>query len=65
VTFREGLPAADGQELAKSVEITAYVRDRNPGVRFPGRGYVLPRTDAVAIPVETVNTDKLELTLFG
>ena len=64
VTFREGLPAADGQELAKSVEITAYVRDRNPGVRFPGRGYVLPRTDAVAIPVETVNTDKLELTLF-
>lgn len=64
VTFREGLPAADGQELAASVDITAYVRDRNPGVRFPGRGYVLPRTDAVAIPVETVNTEKLELTLF-
>jgi uncharacterized protein YfaS (alpha-2-macroglobulin family) len=64
VTFREGLPAADGQVLAKSVDITAYVRDRNPGVRFPGRGYVLPRGDSVAIPVETVNTDKLELTLF-
>lgn len=64
VTFREGLPAADGQTLAKSIDITAYVRDRNPGVRFPGRGYVLPRTDAVAIPVETVNTDKLELALY-
>mgnify|MGYP000013345134 CR=1 FL=1 len=64
VTFREGLPAADGQTLAKSIEITAYVRDRNPGVRFPGRGYVLPRSDAVAIPVETVNTDKLELALY-
>ncbi len=64
VTFREGLPAADGQVLAKSIEITAYVRDRSPGVRFPGRGYVLPKTDAVAIPVETVNTDKLDLTLF-
>jgi len=64
VTFREGLPAADGQVLAKSVDITAYVRDRNPGVRFPGRGYVLPRGDTVAIPVETVNTDKLDLTLY-
>ena len=64
VTFREGLPAADGQVLAKSVDITAYVRDRNPGVRFPGRGYVLPRSDTVAVPVETVNTDKLDLTLY-
>ncbi|NEY89660.1 alpha-2-macroglobulin family protein [Tabrizicola oligotrophica] len=64
VSFREGLPAADGQTLAKSIDITAYVRDRSPGVRFPGRGYVLPRSDAVAIPVETVNTDKLELALF-
>lgn len=64
VTFREGLPAADGQELAKSVDITAYVRDRAPGVRFPGRGYVLPKIADVAIPVETVNTDKLELSLY-
>ena len=64
VTFRAGLPAADGQVLAQPVEITAYVRDRNPGVRFPGRGYVLPRSDSVAIPVETVNTDRLDLTLY-
>ena len=64
VTFREGLPSADGQTLAKSIDITAYVRDRNPGVRFPGRGYVLPKLDTVAIPVETVNTDKLELALY-
>jgi hypothetical protein len=64
VTFREGLPAADGQTMAKSVEITQYVRDRNPGVRFPGRGYVLPNTGDAALPVETVNTDKLELTLY-
>lgn len=64
VTFREGLPSADGQELAKSVDITAYVRDRAPGVRFPGRGYVLPKLADVAIPVETVNTEKLGLTLY-
>ncbi|HEX9859084.1 MAG TPA: PAN domain-containing protein, partial [Paracoccaceae bacterium] len=64
LTFREGLPAADGQSLAKSVPITAYVRDRSPGVRFPGRAYVLPKTDNAALPVETVNTEKLDLTLF-
>ncbi len=64
VTFREGLPAADGQALAASVDITSYVRDRNPGVRFPGRAYVLPKTGAAALPVETVNTDALNLTLY-
>ena len=63
-TFREGLPAADGQTLAKSIPITAYVRDRSPGVRFPGRAYVLPRLGGASIPVETVNTVKLDLTLF-
>jgi uncharacterized protein YfaS (alpha-2-macroglobulin family) len=64
VTFREGLPAADGQTLAKSVAITGYVRDRTAGVRFPGRAYVLPKGDAAAIPVQTVNTANLDLTLF-
>ena len=64
ITFREGLPAADGQSLAKSVDITAYVRDRTPAVRFPGRGYVLPKVGEASIPVETVNTAKLELTLY-
>ncbi len=64
ITFREGLPAADGQVLAKSIEITAYVRDRSPGVRFPGRGYVLPRGGDAAVPVETVNTTRLDLQLY-
>jgi alpha-2-macroglobulin len=63
-TLRAGLPAADGQALAKSVEVTAYVRDRKPGVRFAGRGYVLPRGQDQAIPVETVNTEKLDLALY-
>ncbi|MDP4892702.1 alpha-2-macroglobulin [Cypionkella sp.] len=63
-TLRAGLPAADGQTLAKSVEVTAYVRDRKPSVRFAGRGYVLPRGQDQAIPVETVNTENLDLTLF-
>lgn len=64
VTFREGLPAADGQTLTRSVALNGYVRDRKAGVRFPGRAYVLPKSDSAAIPVETVNTTALDLTLF-
>ncbi len=65
VTFREGLPAKDGQSLAKDIEVSSYVRDRSPGVSFPGRGYVLPKVADAALPVTTVNTDKLDLTLFA
>ncbi len=64
VTFREGLPAADGQSLARSTTITQYVRDRSPSARFPGRTYVLPRAAGASIPVESVNTETLELTLY-
>ncbi len=64
LTFREGLPAADGQSLAKSINVSSYVRDRAPAVRFSGRGYVLPALGGANLPIETVNTDKLDLSLF-
>lgn len=63
VTFRDGLPAADGETLWKPVTITMYVRDRAPQVSFPGRAYVLPRATAAAIPVDTVNVKTLDLKL--
>jgi alpha-2-macroglobulin len=62
-TFRPGLPAADGQTLSRSVTLDFYVRDRAPAVRFPGRAYVLPRGADMALPVQTVNTDRLNLAL--
>jgi len=63
VTFREGLPAASGETLARDVELRLYVRDRQPSVRFPGRSYVLPRTEEAGIPIETVNLDAVDLRL--
>ncbi|PJE31656.1 PAN domain-containing protein, partial [Pseudooceanicola lipolyticus] len=63
LTFRTGLPAASGEALAKDVEITQYVRDRAPSVRFPGRAYVLPKAADAALPVETVNLTRLDLRL--
>ncbi len=63
LTLRRGLPAASGETLHRDVELTHYVRDRAPLVRFPGRAYVLPRTADAALPVVTVNATELELTL--
>lgn len=63
VTFREGLPAASGEELAKNVTLNLYVRDRSPSVRFPGRAYILPATGEVNIPVEAVNVAEVDLLL--
>ncbi len=64
ITLRAGLPAASGEELVKSATITTYVRDRDAGVHFIGRSYVLPMSDATAIPVVTVNASEVELRLF-
>ncbi len=63
VVLREGLPAASGEKLARPVELTAYVRDRSPAVRFTSRAYVLPRTGDIALPIETVNLDEVTLKL--
>lgn len=63
VTFRKGLPAASGESLYKDVEITQYVRDRAPKVNFPGRAYILPKAADAALPIETVNLDRVELRL--
>lgn len=63
VTFRKGLPAASGEELLKDIELTFYVRDRDPAVKFPGRAYVLPRTADAGLPIQTVNLNEVELTL--
>ncbi len=63
VTFRKGLPAANGEALSKDVEISLYVRDRAPKVNFAGRAYILPKAADAALPIETVNLDRVELQL--
>ncbi|MDT0681419.1 alpha-2-macroglobulin family protein [Roseicyclus sp. F158] len=65
ITFRAGLPAEDGQTMARDATVTLYVRDRTPGVRFPGRAYVLPKTGDPGLPVVTVNLSEIDLTLYS
>ncbi|MEM7423072.1 MAG: PAN domain-containing protein [Pseudomonadota bacterium] len=63
IAVRPGLPSATAEETARAFEIETYVRDRSPSVRFVGRAYVLPRTASSAIPVVTVNTSEVALSI--
>ncbi len=64
VTARAGVPAADGETLAKSATLDLYVRDRAPAVRFLGNAYVLPAGGEPTIPVVTVNTNSINAALY-
>ncbi len=64
VTLRAGLPSTVHETLAKSADFTIFVRDRKPFVRFSGKAYVLPRTGQRGIPLLSVNTDAVKLTVY-
>ncbi len=64
LTLRAGLPAADGEVLAKDVALKGYIRDRAPEVRFPGRAYVLPASGDQRLSMVTVNADRVDLRLL-
>ncbi|MDO9059490.1 MAG: MG2 domain-containing protein, partial [Bradyrhizobium sp.] len=64
VNLRAGLPSSVKESLPKSAEFNIYVRDRKPFVRFTGRAYVLPRTGQRGIPVVSVNTPAVSVSVF-
>lgn len=63
-TLRAGLPSAEGDVLVANVPLQVYVRDRDASVRFPGSSYVLPAQGPRALPIETVNANRLKLKLL-
>src|SRR5476651_716141 len=64
ITLRAGLPSVVRETLAKSTEFTIFVRDRKPFARYSGKAYVLPRTGQRGIPVLSVNTNTVELSIY-
>lgn len=64
VRIRSGLPAADGETLAKATEINVFVRDRAPWVGFAGNAYVLPAGEGASLPLTSVNTDIAEAAVY-
>nr|WP_245422404.1 alpha-2-macroglobulin [Alsobacter soli] len=61
--LRQGLPSNVGESLLKAMDYEVYVRDRSPQVRFTGKNYVLPRVGQEGIPVVSVNTAKMDVTI--
>jgi uncharacterized protein YfaS (alpha-2-macroglobulin family) len=64
ITLRAGLPSVVRETLANSAEFTIFVRDRKPFARFSGKAYVLPRSGQRGIPVLSVNTGAVELSVY-
>lgn len=64
IEVRAGLPSAVDETLLKAVQFVVYVRDRKPSVHFTGRGYVLPRTGQRGIPIVSVNTKAVDITIY-
>jgi uncharacterized protein YfaS (alpha-2-macroglobulin family) len=64
INLRAGLPSTVKESLPKSAEFNIYVRDRKPFVRFTGRAYVLPRSGQQGIPVVSVNTQAVNVSVF-
>ena len=62
-TLLSGLPAADGRTLKNQEEVPIDFADRPPYVGFKGTGVILPRENADGLPIETVNVDKIEVTV--
>jgi uncharacterized protein YfaS (alpha-2-macroglobulin family) len=63
VTIRSGLPATDGRLLSSDAKVTVEFGDRPAYVGFKGDGVILPRVDADGLALETVNVDKVKVTV--
>ncbi|UIJ70669.1 alpha-2-macroglobulin family protein [Aurantimonas sp. HBX-1] len=63
IVARAGITAIDGETLGRPAELSIYVRDRDPSVRFATNAYVLPAGGEATIPVTTINTDRIEARL--
>ncbi len=64
ITLRAGLPSVVHESLVKTTEFTIFVRDRKPFVRFSGKAYVLPRSGQQGIPVLSVNSKTIKLSIY-
>ena len=61
--IRSGLPSADGDQLARAETIAVAFGDKPAYVGFVGQGVVLPRLEADGVGLETVNVDRLKVTV--
>ena len=64
VVIEEGVVSAGGKRLEERSETVVTFVDVKPGVRFAGRGVVLPRADRLTVPIEAANVHSVQVTAF-
>ena len=62
VALEAGIRDRHGRRLAERSETVLAFADVKPGVRFAGRGVILPRADRLTVPVEVIGVHSLQLT---
>jgi len=61
---RAGAPAKSGEKLKRPVEVTIAFGDKPAYVGFVGDGVILPRLEADGLGIETVNVEKLNISVY-
>lgn len=64
VRLMAGLPAKDGTKLASEQKVDVALGARPAVVSLPGKGFILPRGEAVGLPVTTVNVAQVGIAVY-
>ncbi len=64
VGLRAGLPSAKDERLERADEVVVAFGDKPAYAGFAGDGVILPRLEADGIGIETVNVEKVEITVY-
>ena len=64
VRLLAGFPAKDGGKLDADQKVDVALGARPAVVSLPGRGFILPRSEAVGLPVTTVNVSKVGIAVY-
>ena len=62
--LRTGLPAKDGDKLERGETVVVAFGDKPAYVGFAGDGVILPRLEADGVGIETVNVEKIEISVY-
>lgn len=64
LTINQGVKDAKGQDISKKSEHSVVFKEIKPAVRFVGNGNILPSTNSLTIPFETVNLKAVDVKII-
>lgn len=64
LTINQGIKDTKGQDILKKSEHSIVFKEIKPSVRFVGNGTILPSTNSLTIPFETVNLKAVDVKII-